>query len=53
MTVYVAFTVGFFLYDAGSYGRQWLGSGREEQGWLSLLYLALGAFGIYALIVGK
>lgn len=53
MSVYVAITVVYLLLCSGSYAHRWLETQHEPWGWTSLILLALGAFGLYSLIVGK
>jgi hypothetical protein len=53
ITAIAAMATAYALLNAGAYAWKFLESLDEAMGWLSLIYLAFGAFGIYALIVGK
>lgn len=53
MTAYVAITAVFFIFQAGSHAQKLLATKQEIYGWDSLICAAIGAFGLYSLIVEK
>lgn len=53
MTAFAAMATAYAFLNAGAHAWKFLDTLDEAMGWVSLIYLAFGVFGIYALIAGK